>query len=131
MGWQYAPLATAVEADAPKWKSAPISGPEVDVSPIQAPETLKQRVQDVYGFEEGIERPSVLPIPGYKGQEGITAPEWLPAMARAIELPGHAARGGEVLPRDVAEMALGVGIPALRGISGTVTKQIPAKFTTV
>lgn len=109
-------------------------GEEIKTSkatPLPMKKTLGERVEERFGLEEGIERPSIIPVPSIspEGKADLsdwTAPEWVESLARSVELPGHVALGGDYTMGDVTESALTVGLPALRGIGGTTMKQTPS-----
>ncbi len=78
-----------------------------------------------------VERATFLPFGRTAtGETEVALPEIGVDVLKAIDLPGRALRGEQISPEDVTRAALTVGVPALRGISGTATKKIAAKGIT-
>lgn len=87
---------------------------------------LMDYVQQTFGLEPNIQRPSVLPLPeraagGNLDWSQWTAPQWLYDAARAVSAPAYAAQGGQLSMDDAYNMAVNV---AGGGLMGSAPKRV-------
>lgn len=116
----------ATEAEVMSYAQSQWKGQPVPQTPVQQ----QAPAQPSYLDPNIAKRGTFLPL-------GMTAEGgYEPAMPQAVidilesaKLPGRAYGGEPITEREVTQMGLNIGVPALRGIGGTAMRQVPGKLT--
>lgn len=105
-----------------KYAEALLGGGSQSVTPASPSEP--QRL-DLWPYPQG----------ALTGQEGPVdwtdwvAPEVVGDIVESVKLPGKALRGEPISEQDITRAAMNIGIPALRGIGSTGTRQLTKQLT--